>query len=69
MIEIKKKKQIYFCLNMVYINYPSTDCTFIFLLLGILKLLPTNYKPGQGKHFRNPKFQKVKLFLRVNISG
>ena len=66
MIEIKKKKkQIFHCLNMVYINYLSTHCTFIYLLLKILKLLPTKYKPGQRKHFRKLKFRKVNLFLRV----
>ena len=60
MIEInnKRKKQIYHCLNMVYINYLSTHCTFIYLVLKILKLLPTNDKPGE-------RFRKVNLFLRV----
>ena len=64
-----KKKQIYHCLNIVYINYLSTHCTFIYLLLKILTLLPTNYKPGQRKHFRKLKFRKVNLSLRVNIAG
>ena len=43
---------------MVYINYLSTHCTFIYLVLKILKLLPTNDKPGE-------RFRKVNLFLRV----
>ena len=51
---------------MVSINYLSTHCTFIYLLLKILKLLPTKYKPGQRKHFRKLKFRKVNLFLRGN---
>ena len=39
MIEIKKEKQIYHFLNMVYISYQSTHCTFItYLPLKILKL-------------------------------
>ena len=44
---------------MVYINYLSTHCTFIYLLLKLLKLLPTNYKPGQRKHFRKLKFRNL----------
>ena len=48
MVEIKEEKQIYHCLNMVYINYlVSSPCTFIYLRLKIPKLLRTNYKPGQ----------------------
>ena len=43
-------------LNMVYINYISTHCTFIYLLLRLLKLLPTNYKPGSGNISENSTF-------------
>ena len=39
MVEIKKEKQIYHCLNTVYKNHLSTHCTFIYLPLKILKLL------------------------------
>ena len=39
MVEIKKEKQIYHCLNTVYKNHLSTHCTFIYLTLKILKLL------------------------------
>ena len=52
MIEIKKEKLIYNCLNMVYINYLL--CLHlswtVYLPLKILKLLGTNYKPGQREH-------------------
>ena len=43
---------------MVYINYLSTHCTFIYLILKIVKLLPTNYKPGQREHFRKLKISE-----------
>ena len=51
MIEIKKEKQINHFLNVVYINYLSTLCTFIYL-----PLLGTNYKPGQRDHLRHSNF-------------
>ena len=72
MIEIKKKKKetdlplfkhgVYkLSIHSLYIHVPSTEK---------INLLSTNYKLGQRKHqFRKLKFGKVKLFLRVNISG
>lgn len=50
-------------------NHISTHRTFIlfFLPLKILKLLPTNYRPGQREHSKHSIFGKVNLFLKVNI--
>ena len=47
---------------MVYINYLSTRCTFIYPPLKILKVLATNYKPGQRKYSENLNFGKGTYF-------
>ena len=67
MVEIKKEKQIYRCLNMVYTNRLSTHCTFIYLSLKILKLL--HWKQTTNWASRNIKnTQLLESELRVNIS-
>ena len=48
MIEIKKEKQIYHCLNMVYISYLSTHCTFIYRYSGFSEIYNGSYKIGKA---------------------
>ena len=50
---------------MVYINYLSTRCTFIYPPLKILKVLATNYKPGQRKYSENLNFGKGTYFRGI----
>ena len=60
----ERKNQIYHCLNNVYINYLSTHCTFIYLPLKILKLLPTNYKPGKREHSEHRYISESELISK-----
>ena len=69
MTEIKKEKQIIIkhFLNMVYVNYLSTLCIFIYLPL-YTKAVGNKLQTGPAGSFKALKFRNVNLFLRVNIA-